>query len=157
MLDTPKVTLANYVSYMVSPYNAWFRDLGYPELDVISYDDGEWAIIQYHKSPVIPHLTPWSFVLKRIRHLEKSPAVFKKYTDQLDLEKRHVWAKQDADDRELSRSLDEEDRRFEDKSKRIVDSVMRNDDLVQRVARNGLGELSLRSISRHIPNHRFRR
>lgn len=150
------VTQANYVSYMVSPYNAWFRELGYPELDIQEYDDGEFAIIQYHRSPVVPALTPWSHVLTKLRHIEKSLDFCKRYSSQLDLEKRHVWDEQDKLERRAREDMRTEDEYAEDWANRAFKVIKGNPALYERIAKNGLKEMGLRRISRNIANHHFR-
>jgi hypothetical protein len=148
---------ANAPSSMVTPWWAVCADLGYPELDVIKYEDGEHAIIQYLRSPVIPSLTPWQVVLSKLRHIEMSPWVIKKWAEQLDLEKKHTWAELERKEAETLREIAYEEQRFADKSAIAYNSVIRNPDLMERVAKNGVQELTLRSISRQIPNHRFRK
>jgi len=157
MIPAPVMTEADYISYMVSPYNIWFRDLGYPELDIVEYEDGEWAIIQYLRSPVVPCLTPWNHVLTKLRHVEKSYWVCKKWAEQLDLEKRHVWEQQEASERRAREEQAFEDRRAEDWATQAFTSIRNNPGLMERIAKNGLGEIGLRQLARHIPNHHYRK
>lgn len=156
-MSNPQITQSNYYSYMVSKWNLVFRELGYHELDVIDYEDGSWSIIQFHRSPCIPALTPWSYVLTNIKHVEKNRSVFKKYTDQLDLEKRWMWDQVAASERRMHEELDAEEARNEYREKKLYAAVTQNPDLMNRIAKNGIQELRLSRISRHIPNHRFRR
>jgi hypothetical protein len=154
---TPAVTVSNYISYMVTPYNRCFAALGYPELDIQEWDDGEWAILQYHKAPIIPSLTPWSYVLQKMRHVPKTMGTFKRWTDQLDLEKRHIWAEQEASERRARESAEADDRHQSEFRDKAFNIIKRNPHLMERVAKNGLQELKLSNISRNIPNACFRR
>jgi hypothetical protein len=142
---------------MVTPYNLVFKEMGYPELDLKEWDDGEFAIIQYHQRPIIPCLTRWSYVLTGLRNVERSYGFFRKWTEQLDLEKRFIWAEEERKQEELRKTIEYEDRRSELKTELAFKAIRQNPDLMERIAEKGLDQLQLRQISRHIPNHRFRR
>lgn len=144
-------------SSMTSPWHVWFVEMGYPRLDINKYDDGEFEIIEYLRTPVIPSLTPWHRVLMGVRHQEITPWFCEKYVSNLDLEKRHVWDECDRRDEEVKRELFEQDMHVADFSKRAFEAVKNNPDLMERIAREGLGAMSLRALSRKIPNHRFRK
>ncbi len=146
---------ADYPSKMVSKYYCWCKDQGYPELDVTRYDDGEWALIQYHQTPLIPSLTRWSFVLQGLRNMEITPVIIKKYADQLNLEKQHVWAEQDRADREAIRQAKEEDRRSEDFATRMLAGVKQNPALMERIYKNGFKELNPMRMLNQIPRYRL--
>lgn len=150
-----QVTCTNYISYFVSKYNAWFRFLGYPELDILKYEDGEWAIIQFLNKPVIPCLTKWNFVLSGMRNVEISPMICKKYTEQLDLEKRYIWDQEEKRQEQIKRQIEEEDRRSLDLAEKGHKVISKNKNLMERVAKNGIEEISLRKIYKHIPNYRW--
>ncbi len=151
-----EVTTANYVSYFVSPYNVWFKDMGYPELDVIQYRDGEWHIIQHLRSPVVPALTPWQTVLSKLRHVEKTYSVMYRYANQLDIEKREVWANQERIEKKAREDLAREEKHAEDIATQQFKAIKGNDALMQRIAKNGLGEIGLRRLAKNIPNHFYR-
>jgi len=150
------VTQANYISYLVSPYHVWFVDMGYPELDIKTFEDGEWSLIQYLNSPTVPSMTRWQYVLTGIRRTEISPWWCRKYAENLDLEKRHVWAEIEAKERALEEETKGRERHDQDIAARRHETIMRNRFLVDRISRNGLQEMNLRQISKHIPNHCFR-
>ena len=140
----------DYPSKMVSDYYCWCKDLGYPELDVIRYDDGEWALIQYMTTPIVPSLTRWNFVLKGIRHTEISPEFIRKFAHQLDLEKHTVWEEQAKTERLALEETLYEERRAQDRAEHFVNGIRGNDDMIQRIARNGLRELNPRRMLNHI-------
>lgn len=150
------VTQANYISYLVSPYHVWFVDMGYPELDIKTFEDGEWALIQYLNSPTVPAMTRWQYVLTGIRKTEISPWWCRKYAENLDLEKKHVWAEIEDKERALEDETKSRERHDQDVANRRHETIMKNRGLVERISRNGLHEMNLRQISKHIPNHRFR-
>lgn len=156
MIPAARVTASNYVSHMVSPFNQWFQHFGYPELDVVQYEDGEWAIIQFHRSPVVPALTPWSPVLTKMRHVELTPWVCQKYANQLDLEKRHVWDEQEKLELRARHQQAAEDAHAEDIASRMHKAITQNPALMERIARKGMKEINLRRLAKHIPNHFYR-
>ncbi len=146
---------SDYPSRMVSKFYCWCKDQGYPELDVIQYPDGEWCLIQYMQTPIIPALTKWNYVLKGIRNTEITPEFIKKYADQLNLEKHTVWEEQEKSERlALEESLYEE-RRSEDRADQWLKGIRNNDALMQRIAKNGLRELDPRRILNNIPRYRL--
>lgn len=157
MISTPKVTLANHISHMVSPYHVWFRELGYPQLDIVEFHDGEWAIRQFLRSPVVPHRTPWQWVLTKMRNVDKSYWICKKYAEQLDLEKKHFWDAQEKKEQQDMRDAESRELAFEANVENTMKSIRKNDALLNRVAKNGLKELGLRQLAKHIPNHHYRR
>lgn len=156
MTTRPHVTHGNYQSYMVSGYNTWFSEMGYPELDILTFEDGEWSIIQYHRQPIVPTLTPWSHVLTKMRHIEPSWDICRKWAEQLDLEKRHVWEEQEKLEARARQELAAEERHAKDFTDRAYTAIRSNPDLMNRIAKNGLGEMGLRQMARRIPNHHYR-
>lgn len=135
---------------MVSPWWRVCRDLGYPELDVRQYADGEWSIIQYLQTPLIPSLTRWQPVLIGIRNVEISATFIKKKADELNLERGHVW---DGVRREEARALAEvqaDETRAQERAQMKLDIVKRAPDLYARVMRNGVKELELDRLIQHI-------
>lgn len=149
------LTATSYISSMVSPYYRWCQDMGYPELDVKTWADGEWALIEYLNAPIVPSLTKWNYVLTGMRNIPITYGFIKNYADQLALDKKHFWERE----AELTRAQDERHKQDLLHSDRQVAEMHRvikgNDALMQRVARNGLGELSLGKIRRNIPKYRL--
>lgn len=140
----------NTVSFMVSPWHRVLVALGYEELDVRQYPDGEICLIQYLNKPIIPSLTRWQPVLQGVRNVEISVGWLKHWAERLDLTKRGVWDKLDQEDKENLRLIKEKDRRAEDFANRMTDGIMRNPDLVERIARNGLKEATMGRIRNHL-------
>lgn len=143
----------NYISYMQSKYHVWFQEMGYPELDIMEYPNGEWDIIQYYNSPVIPSMTRWQMVLGPMRNMEKSYSFCAKYVAQLDLQKKAFWAREEAKTKAVLDEAERTDKRAQDVADKATKAVMRNPDLVNRIAKNGLKEIDLRYLSRRIPQH----
>lgn len=146
---------AHYTSYFFSPYNIWFRELGYPLLDIIKYNDGEWCIYQAHNKPHIPAETKWHEVLTKLRNVEITKGFVEKYTLLHDLTRGEKW---DIENKKTKDMLDEKDR-LEEHSKdvraRAYQAIAKNEGLMERIARNGIHEMDLASIAKHIPSYRF--
>lgn len=142
-------------STMVSRWHRCFVAMGYPELDLVEYPDGEKAIIQYFNRPIVPSLTRWGFVLTKIRNQDVNYYWLKEKADDLNLEKKRVWAEQDAVEKEALRQQLEEDRRSEDFATRMLDTVNRNDAWKERIYKNGLKELNPLKILDNIPRYRL--
>ncbi len=140
---------------MVSRWHRCFVAMGYPELDLVEYPDGEKAIIQYFNRPIIPSLTRWGYVLTKIRNQDVNYYWLKEKADDLNLEKKRVWHEQEAMEKEALRRQLEEDRRSEDFATRMLDTVNRNDAWKQRIAKKGLSELNPLKILNNIPSYRL--
>lgn len=153
-LPEPGVRSQSYVSYMCSPWHCWLVELGYPELDVLRYDDGEWAIIQYLNQPLIPCQARWQIVLQGMRRVEISAGFIAKYVAECDMHRKAFWEREEAATRAADQRELDMDRHREDVAEKASQAITRNPDLMRRIARNGLQEMSLDKIVRHIPRQR---
>lgn len=141
-----------YPSYMVSPYYCWFVLMGYPELDILRYNDGSWAIIQYYRTPVIPSLTPWQVVLGTM-NFPPSYGFCEKYVKELDLQKKAFWAREEEKTKQVENEWEATERHAKDLAETAAKSIMKNDDLVNRIAKNGLKEIDLGYLAKRMPKH----
>jgi hypothetical protein len=157
MFLEPKVTCSNYVSYFFSPYHRWFEEWGYPQLDIVLQDSGAWGIIQTFNTPVIPSLTKWNWVVLPMKNREINPWIAKKYVENLDLERQYAWDEVERREKEWQTQLFREQLHLDDMRLRMFNAIKGNPDLMNRIAKNGLGEARLSRISRQIPNFRFRK
>lgn len=153
----PKVTLNNYTSYMVGPWNRVFRDWGYPLLDVVQQDSGEWGVIQYYKTPVIPSMTPWNWMVTPQHRYALTHGSLRQFVDQCDLEKRYVWDQMEAREKQDAEDMRREELHMTDQQRRMYQVISQNPDLMERVAKNGLGEIGLKKLMRNIPKHKLRK
>lgn len=142
-------------STMVSRWHRCFVAMGYPELDLVEYPDGEKAIIQYFNAPIVPSMTKWGFVLTGIRNRNVDYYWLKEQADLLNLHGKKVWSDQDATEKEAIRQQLEEDRRAEDFATRMLDLVNRNDAWKQRIHKNGLKELNPLRLLNHVPRYKL--
>jgi hypothetical protein len=136
---------------MCSRYHKWFVDLGYPQLDINEYPDGEWEIIEYLNAPIIPSLTRWNAILSGIRHVEPSFSFCRNYVRLLDTRQRYYWDMEELKSREAEMAAEDMERHAEDLVERASYAVAHNPWLMERIAQNGLSELRLSKIAKHIP------
>lgn len=144
------------MSYLESKYHKWFKELGYPQLDIQEWDDGEWAILEYIGPTVIPCETKWNYILTGLRHIEPSYGFVKNYIDTQETMTHLFRVKKDLDSLKIAEEKMKEDRRVQDLAERATQLVRRNEAMYQRVAANGLQELNLHNIAKHIPQAQLR-
>lgn len=138
--------------YICSKWYPWLVELGYPQLDVVKYDDGEWAVIEYYRTPVIPSLTPWKVVLSGMRHLEISKGFLKKYIDEIDLQKKAIWEREERRTQKMLAEKEAQEQAAHDRVDTAFKAIRYNPDLMERIAKNGLSEMNLDKIARHVPS-----
>lgn len=155
ILHSPGVRSWNYISSFQSPWHIWFQELGYPQLDVNQFPDGEWSIIEYYNVPLIPSLTRWCTVLGGMRNIEISVGFIEKYVLDLDSTKKAVWDREERKTQAVLKEAEEREQHAERMSEAAKNAIVRNPDLMERISRNGLQEMDLTKIVRHIPRHRL--
>lgn len=139
-----------------SKYYVWFKELGYPQLDIRTFEDGEWSIIEMYNAPVVPGLTQWKDVLAGMRNTEISFDFVKKYVEFLDLTKTAYW---DHERRKSIKSVEEKeahDKHAKELAERAVNIIGKHDHLKDRIARGGLKEALPWHIAKHIPLREFK-
>lgn len=138
-------------SYIVSEYHRMFCKLGYPELDLRVYPDGETWVIQYYNRPIIPALTKWQTVLGPLRNVLVTESFIREWVEKLDITKKAFWAREEQKTREVEEEWDSVERQKVDRVERAHKAIMRNPNLVERMARNGIHEMDIPSLARHVP------
>jgi hypothetical protein len=136
---------------LFSQYHKWFVELGYPELDIVEYDDGEWEIIQFIGSTVVPAETRWETVLGGIRHVEPSYSFCANWVQRLDITKKLFWDLEDLEQQKHLLAADKLDKHVEDLAERAAFVVTHTPTLMERIAKKGLGEVLLHKIAQHVP------
>lgn len=142
-------------SSMVSPWWVWFRELGYPQLDIVRAEDGEWWIHEYLNSPIIPSLTKTMVVLRGMRNIEISFGFVEKFVKQIDLQLKAIWDREEAKTAEVEREHAATQRHRNDSVERAARAITRNEGLMNRIAKGGLPEMDLTRIRRNIPSYRL--
>lgn len=144
-----------YPSSLCGPYYAWFVAMNYPNLDILEHQDGAWSVIEYYNSPVVPSLTRWNYVLSDIRNTIPTYGFVQKYIQQLDLRRREVWDACEARDRAQDDEKARLNQHAQDTAERAKNVIMQTPSLVERIGKNGLQEMNLDKIVKHIPDHQL--
>lgn len=137
------------------PWYSWLCELGYPNLDIQQFKDGEWAIIEFYNSPAIPSLTRWNYVLHTLRNIEISPGFVTRYIHQLDLRREETWDALDAKEKAQDEEKAALDKHAEDTAERAKNVIMQTPTLVERIGKGGLKQMDLDKIAKHIPRHQL--
>lgn len=144
-----------YPSGWCSDWYVWFVEMGYPMLDIRKWIDGEWAIMQYLRSPVVPSLTPWNWVLTDLKNIEITQGFVRRWVEALDLTKREIWDREEAKTKEIAREQSALQRHNAEMVDKAHESIVRNPALMERIAKYGFQEMDLTRIARNIPNSRW--
>lgn len=151
----PGIYAHAYPSSVVSKYYAWFCEMGYPELDIRQFEDGEWAILQYLEPPLFPSRYKWEWAFTGFRNMEITYDILSKYVRSIDITKKAFWDREDAKSKEVDLEFERDIRHQEDMVTRACTAIRNNPALIERMMKNGLSELDIRNIRRHVPNHRL--
>lgn len=145
-----------------SPWYKWFVDMQYPNLDILKEgcswwrdceESGIWHIIEFYRSPVIPALTKWNYVLMDIKNVEISRSFVEKFVDKLDLRKKQVWDDAEAKSKRLAEEDARLERHREETAQRALDIIKATPTVMDRIHRNGLHEMAPHNIWKHVPRH----
>jgi hypothetical protein len=136
---------------MVSKFYPMFCALGYPQLDIVRYEDGEWSIIEYVNAPLVPSLTKWQHVLKGMRNIEITEGFIKRFVRQIDPRERQFWERENEATDAMEKEKDAQEQHAYELSDRTAAVLLKNEALKERIAKNGVIELDLNRIARHIP------
>jgi hypothetical protein len=145
----------NYISSAQSEYHIWFQELGYPQLDITRYEDGEWCIIQYLHTPLIPSECKYRTVLSGLRNIEISYSFIERYLDEINPQSARFWRNVEADEKRIDGEFERDERNAIDRASRAQKHIIQNPDLMNRIAKFGLKEMDPWNIRKHIPNSKF--
>lgn len=144
-----------YPSSMVSQYYTWFLELGYPQLDIEKYGDGSWSIIEYYNAPVVPSMTKYNLVLGPMENVDLSFSFVSSWIKKLDLRKKEYWEACEAKTKEMEEEKERLEAHAQDTAERAKNIIMGNEALVERIAKNGISEIGLDKIAKHVPRHQL--
>jgi hypothetical protein len=137
------------------PWYSWMVELGYPNLDIQKWNDGEWAIIEFYQAPIIPAETRWNFVLQGLKNILITPGFVERYVHGLDLHRKEVWQALDAKEKDQDEEKARLDKHAEDTAERAKNVIMGNEALMERIVKKGLKEMDLDKIAKNIPRHQL--
>jgi hypothetical protein len=134
-----------------SKYHDWFVEMGYPQLDIQKYEDGEWAIIETLNRPVVPSMTRFKVILQGMKNVEISRGFIEKYVKQIDPLRKEFWDRERRATQQAEDAVEIRERHAEDSAERAAAAIVGNDALMERITRNGLSEMNLDKIAKHVP------
>ena len=152
---TPGLRAWNYFSAAQSPWHVWFEELGFPQLDITRYEDGEWCIIEYMYAPLIPAEVKYRVVLAGLRNIEINWEFIKRYVDECDPTSARFWQNVERQERLKDAEWETAEQNAIDRAHRAARFVTQNPALMNRIAKRGIAEMSLSKIRREIPNYKF--
>lgn len=145
----------NYISTAQSPWHVWFQQMGYPQLDITRYEDGEWCVIEYQHTPLIPAECKYKVVLSGLRNIEISYSFLERYLDEMNPMSTRFWENLERHERFQDAEYNTLEANAEDRAQRASRFVIQNPDLMERIAKNGIKEMGLLNIGKRIPNYKF--
>ena len=142
---------------LFSGYHKWFVEMGYSELDIVEYDDGEWCIIQFMNSTVIPSLCKWQVVLGPMRNVEPTYSICWQFANRLDMHKRFFWDVEDMNQKQHLMDALEKDRHVEDLAERASFIVSHTPTVMERIAKTGnLQHMMMENLACHVPKNELK-
>lgn len=134
----------------LSEWYPMFVKLGYNQLDIKRWDDGEWAIREFHRSPVVPSLTQWKYVLTGLRNIEISEGFIRRYLWQIDPRTKAFWEKDEADRVAEEARRDYYTNEKVDRIMRLGKDLSKNEALMERARKQGPAAFDLENIGMQI-------
>lgn len=144
----------SYLLYGDNKFYRWTKKFGYPNVDIIDdrASDGTWSLIEYLRSPVVPSLTPWNYILRDITE-PLTESLVQRFCEMLDLKKREYRARMEAEEKESKAKVESALRLEDDIATKAAKLISGNDDLLQRIAKNGVAEIQPEKILSNVPRH----
>jgi hypothetical protein len=143
-------------SPFVGPHYEWFCELGYPQCDLHIFPTGEWAILEMMNAPLIPSLTAWRWIAKGFRNIEPQQSRVAKILDRCNPQKQQMWDEEEARSALLESQIKAREERADEVATEWTKAVMRNPDLVDRIAQNGIEEVLPHKIAAHVPTSKLK-
>jgi hypothetical protein len=144
------------VSYACSDDYHIFCELGYPQLDRIVYEDGEWAIREFYTQPIMPCQTQWKVIFSGFRNVEFNRSFVKRMIEMIDLERREFWERMEMEEQERREQEKAAINARADLHAQAAKELVKNDALMERAAKMGPSAFSLDSILREMSPHQVR-
>lgn len=139
-----------------SEYYTWFQELGYPTLDIVVYEDGEWSIIEMLTGPHIPSEVKFRPILSGMRNTAITFGFVKKYVEFLDITKGAYLEAEELKSAKILKENDDLARHRRNIAERAVQIINRHDHLKERIAKFGLQEALPWHVAKHIPPRAFK-
>jgi hypothetical protein len=137
-------------SDFVGPHYRMMCELGYPQLDIKQWDDGEWAILEMLNAPLMPSYTKFHYILKKIRHVEITESNVKRLVRQIDPNYPEFWLREAQKTAAVDNEHAAKEKHSEDLVTRMCAAVTKNPDMMDRIARFGVSELNPDKIALRV-------
>jgi hypothetical protein len=144
------------ISYACSDDYHMFVELGYPQLDKITYSDGEWAIREFYTQPIMPAYTQWRVIFSGFRNVEFNRSFVQRMIAMIDLEKAEFWERMEEEAAEKKKAEESALNARVDMHVRTAQLLTKNDPLMNRAAKVGPSAFSLDSLLREMSPHQVR-
>lgn len=139
------------ISYACSDDYHIFVSLGYPQLDRITYCDGEWAIREFYNRPIIPSLTKWRVVFSGFRNIEFSYSFVKKMIEMIDNQKEQYWRDLDKIERDFIEHDESIQRSRVQNAMDVAERLMKKEKFMEAIHRIGRNAFKMENIIRGLP------
>ena len=127
-----------------------FVRMGYPQLDIREFEDGEWAIIEMLNAPLVPSLVQWRYVLTGMRNVMITESFIEKYVRQIDPRYGEFWEREARATQKVEDEAQAAEKHRKDLQDHAFNAIRKNEDLCERIAKNGLAEMNLDKIVQHV-------
>lgn len=142
-------------SSFFSDYHPWFVHMGFPSLDLVTYNDGSWAIIELQDGGYVPSEAKFKVVLGFMENLEPTYSTIKKLVDSIDVCKEAFWERERLKTERVEKEWEESEKKKEELATRATHLVTHNPELMERIARKGLSMIQLKEIRKYIPRYKL--
>jgi hypothetical protein len=147
--------MSYYPDAFWSKYHDWFVELGYPQLDIQVYEDGEWSIIETMNAPIMPSLSKFKVILRGMKNVIISRGFVEKYIKQIDPQRKEFWERERLATKAAEDAVEIREKHSEEFAAKASEAVLGNDALMERIAEKGIEEMDLTKIRENIPNNKL--
>lgn len=137
-----------------SAYYSIFCENGYPMLDIIDGENGEWHIIEYLNAPTVPSLTKWAYVLTNIRNREKTWPSIKNLIENLDMYSDYFWSRLKKEEEEAYNRVDSIEQQRIAAAEKTAEALANNDWFREEYAKHGAEAFKLETLAKDIVKQR---
>jgi hypothetical protein len=135
---------------MVSEYYPIMQRIGYPQLDIKRFWDGEWAIKEYLNPPLVPSLTEWKYILKGLRNLPISEGFILDQIKSLDPQYTQFWIRELEKELAVEKNNEKNEQNRRESVEKTIQELLKNEALKERVAKFGIREMTPERIAYRI-------
>lgn len=135
---------------MTSEHYPMMRRIGYPQLDIKQFWDGEWAIKEYINPPLIPSLTKWKYILTGLQNVPISESFVLNQVKSLDPQYSEFWIREIEKEMAVEANNKSVEKNRRQSAEKTIEALLKNDALKQRIAKYGIMEMTPERIAYRI-------